>query len=125
MKKRVKKVIRNAAILLGAGLAYAAFVNLTGLAIPCVFHLVTGWKCPGCGVTRVTLALLRLDFREAWVQNRCLVLISPILAFFIVTQLVSYIRTGRYRIGRVQTIVNYVLIGVLVVFGVVRNIFGW
>lgn len=125
MKKRVFIVIRNAAILLGAGLVYAAFVSLTGLAIPCVFHLVTGLKCPGCGVTRVALALLRFDFHEAWIQNRCLILISPLLAVSIVTQLVSYIRTGRYRVGRILTVVNYVLVGLLLLFGVVRNIFGW
>jgi hypothetical protein len=35
----------------------------------CVFHRLTGWECPGCGMTRAFLRLLRGDWRGAWGFN--------------------------------------------------------
>lgn len=32
----------------------------------CIFAIVTGLPCPGCGLTRATLALFRLDFKLAF-----------------------------------------------------------
>ena len=33
---------------------------------PCVFTYVVGLPCPGCGMTRALLAVLRLDFAAAF-----------------------------------------------------------
>ena len=35
----------------------------------CVVKAVTGYPCPGCGITRGLLAILRGDLREAWRRN--------------------------------------------------------
>lgn len=35
----------------------------------CVVKAVTGYPCPGCGITRGVLAILRGEFREAWRRN--------------------------------------------------------
>ena len=37
--------------------------------IPCLFKLFFGIPCPGCGITRAWLSLLRLDFRSAFRFN--------------------------------------------------------
>lgn len=47
--------------VLGLGLLLA-FLAAKGFRIPCLFYEVTGLQCPGCGNTRATIALLRLDF---------------------------------------------------------------
>lgn len=44
--------------------AYCVIAIITG--IPCLIKGLTGVSCPGCGMTRSFLALLRLDFSGAW-----------------------------------------------------------
>ena len=69
VRARLFSVFKKGGILLGVGFAYLIFVSLTGLGIPCPFHAVTGLHCPGCGVTRMCVALARLDFAAAWDAN--------------------------------------------------------
>ena len=47
--------------------------------IGCPIRYVTGIPCPGCGITRAVLALLRLDFTEAF-HFHPLVFLLPVLA---------------------------------------------
>ena len=47
---RLRRLGGGCALLLAAGLGYALWVRLTGLALPCPFRAVTGLLCPGCGV---------------------------------------------------------------------------
>lgn len=55
------------------------------LHIPCPIKLVTGISCPGCGMTRAYVSLLRLDPRAAfsyhplWPLLPVLLLVLPIL----------------------------------------------
>ena len=72
---RVRRLLLGAAGILALGLGYAAFIHLTGWAVPCLFRQVTGLKCPGCGVTSMCLALLRLDFAAAFRWNPGLMVI--------------------------------------------------
>ena len=37
--------------------------------LPCVFRLLTGVICPGCGMTRAWLAALRLDLKTAFAAH--------------------------------------------------------
>ena len=71
--------------LLGAGLFYAILCILAGHPlIPCMFHTITGLYCPGCGVSRMCLSLLSLDFQSAFQANAAVMLILPpglIIAF--------------------------------------------
>jgi len=39
----------------------------------CEFHRLTGWNCPGCGMTRSLHALLHGNFSTAWRDNALLV----------------------------------------------------
>ena len=110
--------------LLALGLGYAAFIHLTGWAVPCLFRQVTGCKCPGCGVTSMCLRLLRLDFVAAFAWNPGLMILAPFLGVVLVTLAVGYIRTGSWRTTRWQNICLWVMLGYLLVWGVVRNIIG-
>ena len=47
------------------GVLFVAWLVLYLLDIGCVFRLMTGIPCPGCGMTRAWLAALRLDFAAA------------------------------------------------------------
>jgi hypothetical protein len=46
-------------------------VHLGDISIPrlCTFHLLTGWDCPGCGLTRSFVWLAHFDLGAALEQN--------------------------------------------------------
>lgn len=64
--------------MLGGGLIYFAFAAFGQNPMPCPFLQLTGKPCPGCGMTRACLALLRGDFTGVWHQNP----FGPVFAVF-------------------------------------------
>ena len=125
MQTRVKKVLCTAAVLLCAGLFYAFFSMRTGLAVPCPFHTLTGLKCPGCGVSRMCLALLHADAAEAFRQNRAVLLLLPLGVYTAAAWCAGYIRTGSRVLHGAPKAAAWATAGVLIAFGIARNFFGW
>lgn len=93
-----------------------------GLGVSCLFHLVTGLDCPGCGVTRMLAALAAGDLAGAWRSNPCLLALSPVLAVLALSLAAGWLRTGRLHPKRLQSLLLWGCIGVLLVFGVLRNL---
>lgn len=91
-----------------------------GISIPCVFYEITGFYCPGCGVTRVIFSLLQLDFMQAIYYNVLIVVLIPIFLF------VYGIRYYEWFTGRkVLSIPNWFWWSIVVVtllFGILRNL---
>ena len=121
MQQRRKSVIRKYAILLTIGVVYLAWVLLTDLGIPCFFNLFFDVQCPGCGATRMILALVKLDFRSAFHYNPFLLVTFPIIFLIIVCSEVAYIRHGSRLLGGLKLLVWLELISALI-FGILRNI---
>lgn len=121
-KGRLITIILNAMALVAMALIYAWFYRKTELGIPCVFNLVSGFKCPGCGVTRMLFSLIELDFKSAFLHNPMLLVLLPIFAMFAVKWAVSYILTGKTKAGKSETIIAVVMIIVVSAFGIVRNL---
>ncbi len=119
---RLKRLLPGAAILLGAGLLYAAILRRTGLYIPCLFWKATGFKCPGCGVTTLCLALLRLDFAAAWAANPVLLLLLPLIAFLAARAIVRYVRQGSAALRPWEEGIVWAMVAVLILWGILRNI---
>lgn len=124
MRERVKKVLTKGAVVLAVGCAYYVFMRLTGVHIPCVFRLVTGLKCPGCGVTTMLLKLINLDFTSAFRANMVLFCMLPAFAVLFILWLVRYIKTGKQSLTRAENIISIVLLTLLIAWGIVRNIAG-
>jgi hypothetical protein len=71
--------LRKPAIFTGiaaAGLSYLLLVP-NEYKIPCIFNYATGMQCPGCGLTRASMAILRGDFAAAFTFNP-LIFAAPI-----------------------------------------------
>lgn len=121
MKDRLKKILIYLASLLGLGFAYLLFVQYTGLGIPCVFHLLTGLYCPGCGISRMCLALARLDFKAAMGHNLLVFCLLPILIWLGLSKAVEYVKTGRTTRSKWETIFYLTAFALCVLFVVLRN----
>ena len=57
----------------------------------CVFKLLTGWDCPGCGSQRALHALLHGHIAQAWNFNPFIFFAVPVAIFY------AIIETGRTR----------------------------
>lgn len=122
MKKRLLKSLLTAGIVLVVGLSYYAFIKLTGLGIPCIFHSLTGLHCPGCGVSRMCIALLQLDLATAFQSNAFWMVLWPFLAVYGLFKWVEYLKTGRTVNRRWETPVSAVLLAIALIFSILRNI---
>lgn len=95
-----------------------------GVFLPCPFRTLTGWWCPGCGLTRATHHLLRGDLTQAFRYHLFVVVILALLVGTWAVWLVA--STGR-SVGRLlapPTWVPVAVVAVLVAFAVVRNLPG-
>lgn len=116
----MKKIVKVWIGVLCAGIAYYAWLKAGGTAVPCMFRKITGWKCPGCGITTMLWNLLEFDFLNAYRANPFLFLTGPFLLIeMIYLSILSY--KGR-KIPRWNDRVLVVYTCALVIFGVVRNI---
>lgn len=88
----------------------------------CLFHDLTGWYCPGCGITRALHALVHFDLMRAFAMNALLVVCLPLLA---VMALQGF--THRALLPAAVSRVAFngrVWIGMLLIFGIARNLPG-
>jgi hypothetical protein len=122
MPAMMKKTGKSLA-LASSGLLYLLWLRLTGIGIPCLFRLLTGWKCPGCGVTHMVLALSRLDFPAAWEANPFLLLTLPFLIAEIFRSFSREISgSGAGAMPQWEQWLLWGYIAALIIFGVARNV---
>ena len=120
--ERKRRLLTAGGALLALGLGYALWIRFTGLGVPCPFHAVTGWLCPGCGVTRMCLALFRWDWPAAWNANPVLLMTLPVLAVLGVRLAVRYVREGGIAGSKWESALLWAMTALLIVWGVARNL---
>ena len=124
LKKRIGRVALAVALFFFAGFAYAAFIGLTGWRIPCLFRLVTGLKCPGCGITHSSVCFMKFDFQGMIQYNLFAPAILVYTGWVFAYTSIHYIRTGKYRLGTGVTAVDIIFLTGFLLWWVVRNIIG-
>ena len=125
MKKIIEiiKLHKPEIAILILGTVYLFWFALTGLGIPCVFRKVTGFRCPGCGVTHMVLHLATLDFRAAYHDNPFLFLSIPFLLFEFILE--EYRKYKRFKMPSWNNILLFTYLFLLIIFGIYRNIYGF
>lgn len=116
-KKRVFKIFTASVF---AGAVYLLFVRCTHLAVPCLFHLVTGLKCPGCGITTVFCELASFEFKKAFSANAFLFVTSPFIVFELFYSAWLYIKGKKNPAVNEKLLIIYLIL--LLAWGVIRNL---
>lgn len=119
---RTKRTVIITVLFASALLVYLGICAKWHIGIPCLFNKVTGLNCPGCGVTRGLLALLRLDFKSAAQFN---IFIFPSIIYVSGVYFHSayqYIKTGNHKVSFPVKYVDIIYLILLIFWWVLRNV---
>ncbi len=117
MKRRIFLIY---AVLFAIGIPYMLWLLLTGAGIPCLYYTLTGFLCPGCGISRMFLALLRLDLAAAFFYNPAVFLLLiywNVIAVSCLLERLEFLRKKAFLFWSLG-----VSVAMLVIFGILRNI---
>src|SRR4051812_32645374 len=83
----------------GRALRLGTIVGLFGVAVLfrvplCPFAIITRQPCPGCGLTRATLALMGGHLHEGFHYHPLAIVISPLVMVAFAYNGISYVRRG-------------------------------
>lgn len=114
------RLLRRVASLCAAIAVGALVLLLTDIG--CVFKLVTGLSCPGCGMTRAWLSAFRLDFSAAFAYHP----LFWVVPFAIVVACVEELPATELprRVRWLARVVPVVLVALLLVVWVARLVDG-
>lgn len=91
----------------------------------CIFRMLTGWDCPGCGLQRAVHALLHGHFWEAVQYNYFLLLGIPyVLAVMYMEWFTSGEKHLRLRRVLYHRYVLYAYVALYLAWWVLRNVLG-
>lgn len=97
--------------------------HFTHKFIPCIFHEVTGLYCPGCGVTRMILSLLKGDIIQAFYYNQLLFISLPFFLILIINNFIAQIKNKTPIYKKIPNKIYIFYIILLLLFMILRNIF--
>ena len=124
MKKRLIKVIIRDVLLLLILIGYYFLNKKTEFYIPCIFHEITGYKCPGCGITHLVFALLKLNIHEAFISNPLVFIYMPFIIFYFVYLDYLYIYDKKDKIlNKIPNYIWIILIIITLIYGIIRNVY--
>ena len=125
MNRRRALIIITAVVAVVAAIVYFYFDPSSSRLFPrCLFLETTGLKCPGCGSQRVVHALLHGHVGEAWHYNAMVVVAIPLIAFYLLVSLGQNRWPRFYRVMFSRTVL-FSLVGLIVLWWVLRNVAGW
>jgi len=113
---------------IGAGALVLLFSCATGINIfkhlwPCLFHLLTGYYCPGCGGTRAVQALLAGNLLRSFWYHPFVLYTTVVCGWFMVSQTIERISGGRIKIGmHFREIYMWIAIAIIAVNCLVKNL---
>lgn len=124
-KQRLKKIIIYISQFTLLGIIYYAFIKLTGMKLPCISYTIFGFHCPGCGLTRMCIAIIEGDFRLAFRQNMFVFCLLPFIIIWSLYRAYKYIFNEKYESTFTEKIIFIIVFFSAVTFAVLRNLPGF
>lgn len=127
MNKKVQKILVSISpiliilLMFIVKVAYKSFI--TGKFLPCLFNLVTGYLCPGCGGTRSFFSLMEGDIISSFKYNAFvpIMVISAIVVY--VKLFIKVILEKDINVLPKDDRFVYIPLILFLIYFVIRNIF--
>lgn len=100
---------------------YATLVK-RNVGIPCLFHMVTRLRCPGCGISRALAALLQGQFDAFFRYNLLSPLIVLYLAYVSILTARNYISNGKVAYRSPNKWIDIGMLAIVLLWWIVRNL---
>lgn len=111
-----KSVHKKFLVLIIIGILYIFIVLKYNIGIPCIFHELTGFYCPGCGGSRAIASLFKLNFYQAFRYNPLIITLLPFACIYF---FYKYILNGKRNL---PNFVFYILLIIIILFAILRNV---
>lgn len=113
--------VKTVVVVIALGLLYIIIFRKFGVGIPCVINKITGYKCPGCGMTHAISELTRGNLANAWGYNKLSITIFPLVCIYLLYRFMSekIFKRDRFYIWELLFLV-FVLF-VIIIYGYLRN----
>ena len=121
-KARFDKLVKKMLFFLVLGLIYYLLVTLTDIKITCPIKAITQKYCPGCGITRMFLALARGDIRLAADYNLLVLCLLPFGIVWGIYRAIAYIKSDKTDFYMWENIMLVIFYLITVAFWVLRNL---
>lgn len=92
----------------------------TGLGVMCPLKELFDWDCPGCGGTRMAVAMLDFDFYQAFRYNPFVFVTAPVIGIVYIWQYIVYVKENRLLKHLDTFLIAYAI--ALIAFGILRNL---
>lgn len=126
MRKRIINILLLVLICLFIFVGYFYLNKEFGFDIPCVFHKLTGYYCPGCGITRCLFSILKLDFYKAFMYNQFVFILLPFFGLGFIYKFYLYIVNKQDKLlKKIPNVVWVILLVIAIGFGFIRNLDGF
>jgi hypothetical protein len=106
----------------GLSVIYLLDPETSDLYPPCPFLALTGFYCPGCGTLRALHQLTRGHPLAALDLNPLMMLLLPFVVYFLASHVMLALTGWPLRRFFVRTALIWALLGVVLVYWLLRNI---
>lgn len=100
-------------------ISYLLLSHYFHIYVVCLFKEITGFYCPGCGVTRMLYSIVTFNFYQAFRYNPLLFIFLPFGMYLYVDFL---FRNDKSLLKKIPDKFWYVIIVILIIYGILRNI---
>ena len=101
-------------------LTFYYFYNIYNIGIPCVFKTITGYNCPGCGLTRAVGEIINFDFKKALEYNSSVFIVLPLLIYYFSNSIYSWLFDKKKK--ELPKIIIVLMIIYLILHTIIKNI---
>lgn len=122
--KRERGLAAVGALAATAGAASVAYFDpSTSNIFPvCPLYSLTGFACPGCGLTRGFHALFHGDVLTAFDYNTLIPVFGAFLGYFFLSMVLVAVRGRGLSLGKMNGPALWAVLGLMLIFGILRNL---